>query len=363
MNKTILTEKQGICIVIMFILSNAILGVRGIQAKEDFWVALILTIAITIFMSFILSKLYYTYPNKDLFDIIEICFGRFIGKIFITLYVYFLLEEGTMVLMNFAYFTNLTYLDRTPLLVIKMFFLLLCLYTSKLGIYILGRCSEYFLIWVIPIIGFSIAFSIPDMDFNNIRPFFNTGVRPIMMGVLYAYTFPFGEIVTLSAVLSNLKERNSAYKIYISGTLISGLILLLTSSTNILVLGVKVASSTFYPTYITMSKIQIGDAIQRIEIIMTLVYILSALIKTSVYLLATCKAIIKLFDFHDHSFLLTPTAFLMLNLSIFLTPNILAYWEYNDKFWTYWSLFFLFIFPVILLIVSSIKEYKKIKFL
>lgn len=167
--------------------------------------------------------------------------------------------------------------------------------------------------------------------------------------------YPLGETITFAVVFSNFKERNSPYKVYILGILIGGLMLLIISATNILVLGVNIASIYFHPTYITMSRITFGSTIQRVESIMSIAYILGAFIKISIYLLVTTKAITKIFNFEDYRFLVINAALFMLILSHFLFGGVSELWEYT-LVWYYFAILFQIIFPILLFIVAEFRK-------
>ncbi|GAA0177054.1 spore germination protein GerKB [Clostridium sediminicola] len=359
MNTEVISDKQGIVIIIMFLVGTAALDVRGIEAEQDFWISMILALILIMPIAIMYSRLCYILPNKDLFDILEICFGKFIGKIMVIFYTYYFLESGTMVLMNVSYFISLSSLDKTPLIVIKIIIMILCAWAVKLGIQLIGRWAEYMSLGFIAFIAISILLSIPNMDLNNLRPIFNNGINPIIKGTFATFVFPFGEIVTIYAAFSNFKSKKSPYKIYRLGFL-GGIILLGISITNVLVLGINMASIYGYPTYSTMARIGISASIERIELIISIVYVLGAFIKVSVYLLAISKGIAKTFNFEDYKFLVIPTALFMLTLSLFLFVGVIDYWEYSDKIWESYAILFQVVFPIMIFIVAEVRK-KRLK--
>ncbi|WP_066498506.1 GerAB/ArcD/ProY family transporter [Abyssisolibacter fermentans] len=356
MNKEVITNKQMIILIIMFLAGTTALTVMGMDAKEDFWIASILSMLLAVPMIIIYCRLYYIFPGKNIFDIFEICFGKFIGKIIIIVYTYYLVGEATLVLLNYVYFVDVIFLTYTPLIVILISIMILCIWITKIGINVIGRWAELMVIIFMILIGVCILFAIPKMDINNIRPTLYSGINPILKGVFETYTFPFAQMTVFTMIFNNFKGKKSAYKVYSLGLLIGSLLSLLISTTSILILGAKTASKAVYPIYVAMSRIDAFNVIQGIDIIISTVFILGVFIKLSVYLIATSKGFATMFIFNDYRLFVIPTTLFMLILSSILFKGVLDYWEYSYEIWPYIAILFYTIIPIVTFIIAEIRN-------
>lgn len=139
MNKEVISEKQGISLVIIFIMGSASVMVTGLEAKQDAWIAIIFAIVFSIPMILIYAHIQSLFPGKNLFEIIEISLGKVIGKIIVILFTWYVIDTGAQVLRNYCQFIEETTLSNTPLIVIIILISIPCIYVLKKGIEVIGR--------------------------------------------------------------------------------------------------------------------------------------------------------------------------------------------------------------------------------
>lgn len=360
MNKEVISDKQGISMIVMFIIGTAVIMVRGLDAKKDLWLAIILALFTVIPLIFIYADLLYTFPGKNLYDIIEICFGRFIGKIIILLYTWYFFHTGVLVSLNYIFFVFATALAETPKIIVSIFMIFLCAWIIKEGIEVMGRWVEWFLLILLGFIFLLLLLVIKDMDINNLKPFYYDGMKPILKGAYSVFSFPFSQIIVFTTIFSNFKTKKSSFNIYFKGLILGAIIILIISVGNIMVLGVDTTSSMYYPSHGIAMKIMIGELLQRLEIMLAIAFTLGAFMKISIYFLSACKGIIKAFDMNNYRIFVIPIAALMVNLSYFLHNSAMDYFEWILGVWLYYAFPFHVIFPIILwLLVKIKKRYKK----
>ncbi len=139
MNKEVISNKQGICLIILFITGSTFVVGIGSKAENDSWLAIILSTLFAFPILMIYARLLSLFPQKDLFDILEIIFGKFIGKFISILYIWFSLHLGTLVLRNFGEFIGTISLSKTPMIIPMIFIIFLSTWIIKGGIELLGR--------------------------------------------------------------------------------------------------------------------------------------------------------------------------------------------------------------------------------
>ncbi|MCT4617774.1 MAG: endospore germination permease [Marinisporobacter sp.] len=358
MQKEVITDQQGIALMFLFIIGESSILVSGLSANQDAWIAIILAGIAAFPLMMLYIKLLKIFPRNNLFDIIECCFGKSIGKIIIFLYAIYSFDLATLVLIDFIKFFQAVGLPDTPIIVPTIFFMFLCISITKEGIEVMGRWSQFIMLILIVLIIFTIFLLIPNMNLNNIQPILSSGIKPVLKGSYEVFIYPFGETVIFSAFLFSTKHKNSIYTIYTRGLLLGGITLLLTSFIILLVLGVKTASTDFYPAYTMVTRINISDLLQRIEVIAAVVFILGGFIKVSVYLLTTCKGFSKTFNCKDYAFIITPISLLIINVTSFEFKSVMEFNEYIFSAWIYYAFIFMVIIPVLTLIIAILKKYR-----
>lgn len=59
-----ISEKQGISLIFLFIVGSSSIFAQGLEAKKDLWLAFILGILMALPMSIIYGRIYYIFPKK-----------------------------------------------------------------------------------------------------------------------------------------------------------------------------------------------------------------------------------------------------------------------------------------------------------
>lgn len=357
MSKELVSDKQGISIIILFIIGSASVFELAIEAKQDLWIAIILGLLASIPFAVLCARLHSLFPGKDLFDIFDICFGKFIGTLITVFFILLNVFWSAQIMDNYGFFINTVTLPETPMIVPIVGMTLLCAIILKCGLESLGRWSEFFISVPIIILIFGMLALIPEMNMDNIKPILNNGFYPIFKGMFSVMGFPFCQLFSsITIVLSVFKNENSPYKIYTIGLLLGGLILFLHSLINLLVLGINLSEELYYPTYIVFQKVDIGHFIQRLEIILATTFLLGGFVKISICLMCSCKGIVKIFNIDDYKFISLPISLLSINLSYFLYENVQEFTYFTKNIWPYALFPIQIIFPIILLAFAEVKK-------
>lgn len=357
MRKEYITQKEAISIMMIFLFgSSFILGI-GAQSKNDAWISGIVGLIMAIPFIFIYARVSSLFPEKDLFEMLDMIFGKIIGRIFSILYIWYSFHLGALVVRNFGEFIITVAMPETPLFVSMLCLTIVNITVVRSGIEVMGRTSAYllpvllFIIIAVQIMGF------PLFNFSNIKPLFGNGWSLILLGSTTAFAFPFAESVIFISILSSLKPKSSHYKVFFIGTLVSGILIILITLRNILTLG-GLQANIYFPAHVAVSRINIGEFLQRIEITVALVFVVGAFIKTSVCLLVACKGIAYLFHLNDYRSTVIQVALLMLYLSVILYGSIMEMGNWAFQTYFYYAFPFQVIFPIIILITAEIKVRK-----
>ena len=354
-NETI-SERQAVILIIMFISGSSLLKGAGSQAKQDAWIAVIIAISWSIILLLMFSKILSLYPGKDLFDILQIVMGKFIGKIISILMIWFAFHDATLIFKNLSDYTNTIVFAYTPVVLPMIFFAMLLIWALKEGIEVLGRWSEFF-IWVVIIIFSTISMlAIPQMNISRLRPILNNGFTPVLKGAFSSFSFPFGETIIFTMVFSNISKVKNYKRTFILGLLIGGGLICVSTIRNTLILGSRTISRVYFPAPIAISLIDIGQMFERLEILVAVVFIVCIFVKVSICLIAVCNGISKVFGLNEYKFIATPVTLLMFNFTFFVYKSTMEMTSWVTNIWPYYSFGFEVIIPLVIFIVAEIKS-------
>lgn len=361
MKKEVISNRQGIILITLFIIGSTLLIGSGDVAKQDSWIAVILSIFCSTVLYLMFARILSLHPGKDLFDILELVMGKYMGKLISILMIWFAFHLGAIVTRNLSEFTSTLVFSDTPDIVLTLPFFILLIWSVKSGIEVLGRWSEFFIWVVILLIIFISLLSITQMDINRIRPILYNNYMPLLRGTLSSLSFPFGEVVVFLMVFSNISKQKNYYKTYIYGLMIGGLVILIVTVRNLLVLGSEIRSSMYFPSSIAISLIHIGELLQRLEMTSAIALLVCAFVKISICLFAVTKGIAKVMDFDDYKFIVTPVSLLMLTFSTFVYRSTMEMSEWAFHIWPYYSMIFEVIIPFIIYIAVEINRKLSLK--
>ena len=355
-----ISERQGIILIILFIIGTSFINGSGGEAKQDAWISVIIAMTWSIILLLMFSRILSLYPGKDLFDILQIVMGKFVGKIISILMIWFAFHIGTLIMRNLSDFTNTIVFTDTPVVVPMLFFAILVIWGIKEGIEVLGRWSEFF-IWIIFLIfAFLSLFTISIMDINRIKPILNNGFTPVLKGAFSTFNYPFGETVIFLMVFSNISKVKNYKKTFMVGLAIGGGMIFLGTLVNILILGSDTISKVYYASPLAVGRIQIGTILERLEAIIFLEFLVCIFVKASICSFAVCNGISKVFGFGDYRFIATPVTLLMLNFSFFIFKSTMEITSWNMIAAPYYSFVFEVIIPFIVFILVEIRNRHKL---
>lgn len=355
MNKEIISNKQAITMMTMFIMgSTLVLGV-GSDAKQDVWIAILVAIIFAVPAMAVYSRILSLFPGKNLFEILNTVFGKITGKAIAVLYIWFAFHLGALVLTNFYQFIKVVSFPETPQFVPIMLMGILCIWVVKEGIEVLGRWSQFAILLLVFIIFSVVTLNLTMADFDNLRPVLYDGIKPVFNSAFSTFSFPFAETVLFLAVFNLAKDKNKPYKIYFTALLFGGFIVLLIAVRNILVMGSNFVGTLYFPAYSVVSLIEIGDFLQRIEVAVSVVFLYAGFVKISVCLLAACKGMDSLLQLGNYRQIVAPVGFLMMIFSCNIYDNIMEMQEWAFKVYKFYAFPFQVLLPIIIWIAAEIK--------
>lgn len=355
MDKEIITQNQGIVLMVTFILGSTLVLGAGGEAKQDVWIALIIAMLMVIPFLFIYARLLSIFPGKGLYEILNHVFGKVFGKIVALPFIWYALHLGSLVIRNFTEYINIVSIPETPQYIIAIFLILLCIWAAKAGVEVIGRWTTIMLplvIIAILIVTFLLA---PLFEFKYLKPILYNGLKPVFDSAFSVVAFPFAETVIFTTVLNSLRSNSSPYKVYYWSLFIGGLTILLIAVRSLMTLGAENVSIMYFASYESVRLINIGDFLQRIEVSVTVVFLLGGFVKASICLYAASIGIAKALNIGNYRQIVAPVGLLMMVLSIIIYRNAMEMFEWAEKVYKFYAIPFEIILPLIILIAAEIK--------
>ncbi|CAH0309292.1 GerAB/ArcD/ProY family transporter [Priestia megaterium] len=365
MEKAKISAIQLFALMFTFDLGTALIVSYGIPAGKDAWIAILLGMCGGILLFFIYYVLFRQYPNLPLTGYVRKIFGNYLGWVLGLLYCLFFLYTAARNIRDFGDLLVSSTLPETPLLAINLSLVLVICYVIYLGIEIVGRTAEVFIV-ILLLLGIGANFFVlvsGDVDFHRVRPFLEHGWKPILTTAFPSVvSFSFGEMIVFTMLLPYLNRPQLAKKVWLFAVISSGLILSWTAALNLSVLGVDVMERSTFPTLATIGKVNLFDFIERLDAIVVFTLLMTVFFKSSIFLYGAVIGIVDLFKLKDHRQLILPIGIILIFLSMTIASSFSEHLEEGlDINIKYINVPFLIIFPLFMLIISIIQNYIKKK--
>lgn len=353
-----ITLRQAICIIIVFIFGSTIVFGVGTTSEQDSWISFLFAAVEAIPILLVYARLMKLFPEKNIFEILEALFGKALGKIFTVLICWYAIHLGALVVRNFSEFIALTGMPETPQLPVMIMMLLVAAYITKSGVETLGKWSITVFPTICIVIIITVLLSLDRIDLSNLQPVFGHSLNSLLTGSFPILTFPFAETVLFLAVAGAVKKTDNPKRIYISALAISTLILLVVVIRNYGMLGPKLLSSEYFPSYTAARMIHPADYLMRIEGFIVMNFIFTGATKITVCLFAASKGLSSLFGIKDYKQMVMPAGLLTLALCAIVYKSVMEMYDFIKPY-TYYALPFEVAIPLIAWITAEIKNRKK----
>lgn len=356
MKREFITRYQGVNLIILFTAGSTLVLGTGAEAGKDSWISILLATAVMIPVIIMYITILTSYPGMDLFQVIEHVFGRAIGLLLNIIYIFFAATLSGFIIRNFGEFVKSVSLNETPINVILLFVSIVVIYGLKGGIEVLGRWSGLIGPILIILTISTMVMLIPNSDLNNLRPIMFRGINPIIEGSFFVISFPMAELVIFMMGFSSLKNKREIWNVYLKGFFIGAIMIFMATIMEIIVLGENTYSAAAFPSYSAVRRIDFGNFVQRVEIIMATTFFCGGFIKSSMCCLGACKGISQVFKFEDYRFLVTPIGIIIFILAAVSFNDISEMSSFVLEVWRYYSIVFQVFIPVIILVGVVLKK-------
>lgn len=306
-----ISQLQLISIGICYLLGSVVVSafISSVAINEAWLVAAVSGLCFTPVI-FIYLSLIKKHPEKGLFEINEAVFGSFAGKIVSSIYLIFFISLCTL---NISYVCNFLFffvLPGTPLVLIAMSMMIVCVYCAKKGLTPLARISTMFtIICLIPLL-FNIFLSLSHANPERLLPIFNIKPLDYLQSIHIGISICYGESIMLMMFIPQLSEKSSMKKIYFSVLAASVLIVMIVNMRELATLGPMISYTTL-PSYESVRMIDVHNALSRAEGLFGILLVSLSFFKIMILFYICSTGIAQIFNLKSHGNLLIMLAAFM----------------------------------------------------
>lgn len=352
-----ISVRQFTLLVALYTVGTAILIIPSIlaaKAMQDIWIAGLIGLGVGLVMVFFYWKIAERFQYLNLVEILEKCFGKWIGKAVAFSYLmFYIFILSTFVLRDIGDFMLTVMMVETPIEAIHIIFLAVVLYGVKLGLETFTRTTELFLPWIVILFVVLFITLLPQIEFTNILPVMENGLQPVLRSSLSFLVFPFLELLIFLMIIPYVNEPKKTKKAFLLGTALGGGLLIFIATLSILVIGVTETARSIYPTYDLSKTINIREFFQRVEAFMALIWFITVFVKLVVLTYALCLGMASVFNVQDYKLLTLPIGLMLYVVSLVIFPSstyLIEFTPIYDFYAVLWGLM-----PVFIWLVSLVR--------
>ncbi len=326
--------------------------------KNDTWLAVIISIFISIFFVLIYIKLSLRFPEKSLIQIHDIIYGRYLGKVFSILYLIFFISVIAANLWFIGSFWTDYLMPETPRAVFIIMFIFICSWAVHKGIEVISRCSfiTSFVITFITVITAVLLFK--NMKFTNFLPVLRTPVMNFVQSIHILVVIPFCEMIVFLMIFPMTNKIKQIKKATFTAVFLGGLFLLFIILRDTAVIGNLMSISTS-PNFVSIRQINIGDILTRLDILVATGLMLAVFIKINVFLYAIISGVNQLVNSRSYKIFITPISILCIILGLIIFKSDMEQVYYGTNIWPFYTIPFELVFPIVTLIIAKFRGLPK----
>ncbi|MEK4229319.1 GerAB/ArcD/ProY family transporter [Solibacillus sp. FSL H8-0538] len=365
MNNIVISARQFTILVVFFTVGTSLLFIPALVVgvvMQDAWITCILSVLI----SLLLVKLYIAVgniaPNMSLVEINEKVLGKWLGSFVSVTFIFFTFITAGELVSFVSSFMNIEIMHDSPAYPFSILFGLVVIMAISLGLETFARSAEIlFVVFIFLFVAFILLIS-PQIRVENIQPVLEHGPKSMLFSSLLFLSICSLPMVSLLMIFPvSIRERKEAEKGFYIGTIIGGGILTIIVTLCILVLNPKYTANSRYPGYDIAKLISIGNFIERIEVIMAFMWIITIFFKTLLYFYASVIGLSRLLKVKNNRVLTLPLGFILILLAQFVHPEIIHLDIYNKETWFPLVTTFGLFLPLLLLLVAKIRKIGGVK--
>src|SRR5665648_432197 len=263
--------------------ASLVTGVGG----RDGWMSVLPGFAVGIPYGLMVLSLVERYPHKNLLQISETLFGKWIGKIIGVIYILITGYFGGLLLGQVGDIYQTSIMPLTPISVFYLGGLLLVFYLVRSGIEVFARFSEVVFPLIVIALVLDVGLSIPRIEQGELMPILSEGLKPLFWGGIKVLPFPLTYILFLAGIAAFLptgKQELGQLKTGVwRAVFLVGILDTLVALIQILVFGPTETIRLVYGLLVLGKMVEVSRTVSGIESLFLGVWLGAGVIKISAF--------------------------------------------------------------------------------
>ncbi len=322
--------------------------------KQDTWIVVLTGYIVFIPFILIYVSLAIKFRTKNLIQMNDIIYGKYLGKLISSLYIWYFLEITTLNLYNLGAFVNGLMMYETPLVVIYIVFILVCVWAVRGGIEVISRCCFIILAFTVIEITIMTGLLVKDMDFSNFLPVLDLPVLKYIQGTNIMFSIPYGEIIVFTMVMAYVTRESKLKGSVLIGFSVGTATLFVVVLRDTAVLGALAPLVTFQ-SFQAAALIELSKTFTRMEIIIAGTLLITIFIKICLFYYASVLGIAQLFRLKTYTHLVLPLGAVIVTYALFVFDSPMEQMFYaSNVFWVY-AIPYQIVFPLLSLVIAKVR--------
>lgn len=271
--------------------SSVLVGVAP-AAGQDAWLAVLCALS----GAFLLVAVYVSlvrYGNgKNLYFLYEEFFSRWGAVPVGVLYIGYFLYMAAVVMRDLIELLDTAIYPASPNEFIAFSFIMVIAYILYLGVEVFARTTEIIIPYFMLFFLFMLVLLVLNrsIHLSYLQPVLAEGWKPVLTEAFpKILTFPFGESIALTILMSQTAGRAKLRKFMFSGLLISGSVLAFVSILQVTVLTPDRVKRTVFPLLSVNRSINVGFLFERLDGVVVFLMLIGLFVKVAALFYAGLK--------------------------------------------------------------------------
>lgn len=329
-------------------------GLAGL-AKQDAWIPSIVGVTIGGIFVLLYSSLGTLFPNLTFVEYCEKILGKWVGKIISIAFVLFCFIGAATVLHVMGDFVVTQIMPETPIQIVNILFTIIIIYAIRLGVEVFARAAEIFLPWMILLFCLLFLSLFPEIEMKNIQPAFEVGIKPVFIGALSLASVASLPCIVFSMIIPSVSKINKVRTSFIISLYLGGFMMIMITFLTVAVLGPDVTAQSTFPSYVLARKISIGNFLERIEVIIAIIWFITIFFKILLYFYACIIGTAQILGLKDFHPITLPFGIILVIYSFIVYPSKAYAVEWDTMIWIPFALTCGFFLPLLLFVVAKIR--------
>ncbi|ULL14087.1 hypothetical protein DVH26_06295 [Paenibacillus sp. H1-7] len=281
-------------VIILFEIGSTPLFFFGSKVGQDAWLAMLMGAVIGLLLLCLFLWIQSKEPERDLIQILNVYFGRFIGSIFGASYFVYFGYESMRNVRDFGELISVTILSQTPIVVIMLIVILIAAYGVYQGVEVFFRIAEILLPVILVSYGilFLLLFLGDLVHFERLGPVMENGLLPILKASFPdIVSFPFGQMIVFLMFWQMVREKKVVVKTSVLAYVLVAIFLVFVNILNLVILGPTLAGMAALPLLQASQLISVADVFERVDVFVTLLIYVGLFIKMSAFYYCAVQAL------------------------------------------------------------------------